>query len=120
MQVTTLWSPPSEFEGISLVAVQQIFDLIRREPPDMPGEFWAPARQTKAQWVGNPIARVIGGDLDVAASVVATWIKNQVLVEHSYHSPSRRKPITGVTLNETKAAEILGPLYTLPDADDSP
>jgi hypothetical protein len=83
----------------------------------MPGEYWTSARQSKAQWVGNPVAKVIGGNLDDAAKLVAAWIHNQVLVESAYHSPKRRKSISCVSLNENKAIEILGPLYAMPDPE---
>lgn len=111
VQVTTLWTPPSTVEGISLVALKTIFDTIRRGPPNQPDEFYCSARQTKDQWVGIPIARTLGGDHDGAATLVASWIKNQVLLEHTYKSACRRKPVVAATLNEAKAAEMLGPLY---------
>lgn len=120
IQVVIIWSPPSQFEGVSLENVKQIFDLIRRGPPDMPGEFWMPARQSKAQWVGNAVINVIGDDVDAAASLVASWIKNSVLEQSSYHSPARRQLANRVILNENKAAEILGPLYAEPEPESCP
>ena len=118
VQVTTVWTPPSDFEGVSLTSIKSIFDLIRQGPPDLPDEFYMNNSRSDTQWIGNPIAKIIGASNDVAASIAGTWIKNQVLTKGEYHSPKRRKLTKHVTLNEAKAAEILGPLYAQSETEN--
>jgi hypothetical protein len=38
-------------------------------------------------------------------------MKNSVLIKDEYDSPERRESVGRLTLNETKAGEILGHLY---------
>jgi hypothetical protein len=108
VQVTTPWSPPSAFDGLSLAAIARIFEAIRAGPGE--GEFYSPDRRSK-RWVGAVIAANSGkGEAD-AARILRSWLKNQVLFQDSYVSPERREPVGRVDLNESKAAEILGTRY---------
>ena len=58
------------------------------------------------------IDRLTRGDSANQGGGVKTWIENAVLIEESYQHPT-----AALHFNEGKAAEILGPLYTPPEAD---
>jgi hypothetical protein len=113
IQVTTTWTPPSAFKGVSLAVIADIFAAIRKEPT--PGEFYSPDRRSK-RWAGNVIT-VTGKSDDDAARMIRVWLENKVLTKDDYHSPERGREAARVTLNETKAAEILGPLYAKPEPE---
>ena len=115
LQVATAWIPPSSFEGLSLSIIAEIFTALR-VPPGL-NLRWAPDPRSD-EWAGKPISRITGKTSEQTQPIVRTWIKNAVLVEDTYEHPKHRRPRTCVALNETKAAEILAPLYFRPDADE--
>jgi hypothetical protein len=115
VQVTTTWTPPSPFEGISLQTIKEIFERIRCGPGN--GEFYSPDRRSK-RWAGDVIVTAADKSADDAARVMRAWIDNGVLIKDEYESLERREPVGRVILNEGKAAEILGPLYGWSAADE--
>jgi hypothetical protein len=108
VQVATVWTPPSTFDGLLRSVIAEIFAAIRI-PPGL-GLQWSSDRRTD-QWVGSPIARITGKNADQIPPIIRSWIKNQVLIKGDYQHPATYKTLACVTLNETKAGEILGPLY---------
>jgi hypothetical protein len=115
VQVTTTWTPPSAFEGISLTEIAEIFAKLRIMPG--PGLRWSPDRRAKEEWVGSPIAEVTGNPDDEIPRIITAWIETNVLTEDKYDHPKQRKPRRFVTLNETKAAEILEPFRYGPEPE---
>jgi hypothetical protein len=109
VQVATLWDAPDTFEGILRSHIADIFAAVRTGPA--PGVLWSPDPRAGSEWVGTKVAQFTGKTLDEAKPIVRAWIKNNVLTQEDYHHPSQRKSRPGLTLNEAKAAEILGPLY---------
>jgi hypothetical protein len=114
VHVTTTWTPPSAFEGVSLEEIANIFTKLRTEPG--PGLRYSPDKRSD-EWVGAPIAEVTGMADEQVVRMIDGWIETAVLIEAEYRHPKRRKPRTCVTLNETKAADVLGPLYK-PEIDE--
>jgi hypothetical protein len=115
VHVTTVWVPPSPFEGISLNIIAEIFEALRLGPGE--GEFYSPDRRAKL-WFGRVVMEKAEKNEDEVAHVISTWIENKVLVEDNYHSAKRRKKFARVMLNEAKAAEILGPLNRKPESEE--
>jgi AAA domain/DnaB-like helicase N terminal domain len=110
LQVTTSWPPPSAFAGIPLTEIAEIFTRLRLPPGE--GLRWSPDKRTKDEWCGNPIVEVTGVNAEVAARMIKGWIDTATLIEDEYRHPKSRQMRKFVTLNEVKAAEILGLLYT--------
>jgi hypothetical protein len=108
LQVTTTWNPPSAFADLPKTAIAAIFEKIRKGCGD--GEFYSPDRRSK-RWAGDLIASTAGKSDEEAARILRTWMKNSVLIKDEYDSPERRESVGRLTLNETKAGEILGHLY---------
>jgi hypothetical protein len=72
---------------------------------------WSPDPRSGEEWVGSNIAKITGKSSDEAKPIVRTWIKNSVFIQDEYDHPHQRRSKPCITLNESKAAEILGPLY---------
>jgi hypothetical protein len=115
VQVTTAWTPPSAFEGVSLEEIADIFAKLRIMPGE--GLRYSPDPRTD-EWVGGPIAEVTGKPNEEISRIVSAWTENAVLIEDEYKHPKSRHKRKCVTLNETKAAEILEPLHHRPEADE--
>lgn len=108
VQVSTVWTPPAGFEGLSLNVIAEIFAALRIIPG--PALRYSPDRRS-AEWIGIPIARITGKTPAETARIVLTWRKNGVLLKGEYDHPTQRKPRSYVTLDEAKAAEILELLH---------
>jgi hypothetical protein len=107
VQVADRWSPPDTFEGISLNQIEKIFAALR-DPPS-PGLRYSPDQRSN-EWVGLLIASITGKTHAEIRPIVRKWIKNEVLLKETCKKPNRHDG-NCVSLNEAKAAEILGPLY---------
>jgi hypothetical protein len=116
VQVAILWTPPSAFAGIPLTEIADIFARLRISPSE--GLRWSPDKRTKEEWAGKPIADVTGQEDEEISRMLKGWIETGTLIEGEYRHPKHRAKRNCVTLNETKAAEILGPLYHKPGADN--
>jgi hypothetical protein len=108
LQVVTSWTPPSAFEGLKLDVIARIFDELRQEPT--PGEFYSPDQRGK-RWAGRVFVKYSGKTEAEAGRILATWVKHNVLIRDKYDSHESKGEVARVTLNEVKAAAILGPLY---------
>jgi hypothetical protein len=115
VQVTTTWSPPSPFAGISMKTIKAIFDSIRVGAGN--GEFYSPTRRAK-RWVGDLLIELADKSADDAARIVKAWIENGVLIKEDYVSPERRMKVGRVILNESKVAEILKPAWSTSGTDE--
>jgi len=112
VQVTTTWTPPSAVEGVSLFEIAEIFGKLRVGPGK--GLRWSPDRRA-TEWIGKPIIEITGIEDEAATRITGVWMQNGVLTEGHYKHPTSRQERKFVTLNEAKAAEILGPLYVEPE-----
>lgn len=118
VQTVEPWIPPALFSKANLPPSQiaEIFKLIRTPPA--PAEFWRPDPRANQYWVGNPILKVTQKTKGEAKRIVKAWIDTAVLIPFSYDSPAGKKTVEAVSLSETKAADILGPLYPQPDGEN--
>ncbi len=101
--VAVPWTPPTPFDGLTWIAIDAILDQIERGPA--PGERYAPARQAKERWVGQPFLDA-GRSAGQAVGIIKAWIENGVLEPGLYHSPERRREVACLGVNRTKAAEM--------------
>jgi AAA domain len=115
VQTVERWYPPPPAAGLTKTKVAEIFDELRAGPGD--GEFYSPDQRAKERWAGIVIIEETGKSEAEARRLLRDWIKNGVLIEGEYTSPRLRKKRGRVTLVETKAVEILGPLYRPPGVD---
>jgi hypothetical protein len=114
VQVIATWTPPSAFEGITLDVITALFTALRKGPGQ--GEFYSPDRRSK-RWAGTVIAKIADILEEDAARILRTWLANGVLLKDQYDSPERRESVIRVIVNESKAADILGPLYAPPEPE---
>jgi AAA domain/DnaB-like helicase N terminal domain len=116
IQVTTTWAPPSPFADFPLNIIASILDALRKGPS--PGEFYSTDKKARPKrWAGDLIIKETGKSEGEAASIIRIWLDNAVLLKGKYTSPERREEIGCVTVNEIKAAEILGALYPPDDGE---
>jgi hypothetical protein len=108
VQAVERWRPKPLFNDLSNSVINSIFDELRKGPE--PGEQYSPTRREKSneRWAGDVIAKLSGKNLDQANEILKAWISTGVLIADDYTSPARRAPRAGITLNEAKAAEIVG------------
>jgi 5S rRNA maturation endonuclease (ribonuclease M5) len=108
IQVAAAWQPPAAFDGLDLEAMERVFTKLRAGPGD--GWFYSPIRQAK-HWAGKVVIKEADKSEDQAAEILALWLKNSVLSEEPYKTPSRSDG-TKIVLNEDKISEMLKPLRT--------
>jgi hypothetical protein len=108
-QTVERWYPRDPFKDLPPSKIAEIFAELRKSPAE--GEFYLSDLRANGDWAGWPIAKI--GDMEKGAAtlIFKAWIKSGTLIKDDYHSPRRRKDVGHVTVNETKAREILGPLY---------
>jgi hypothetical protein len=112
VQTVERWHPPDAFAGLAITTIADIFDKLRAGP--VPGEFYSPDPRANGDWAGWTICELANKEKGDAKRILKTWIKNGVLIEDKYRSPRRRREIDRLTVNEIKAAEMLGSLYRPP------
>jgi hypothetical protein len=92
------WFPPDAFDGLSAHQITTILDRIERGMDDG-RRFTASTKggsKDSGRWAGCVVMDVSGTTEALAKKVVATWIKNGVLVEDDYDCPVRRRKETGL------------------------
>jgi hypothetical protein len=114
VQAAKAWTPPAPFDGLDLTVMERIFARLRECPE--PGWFYSTTRQAKF-WAGSVIVDETGKTKAQAAAILDTWLKNGVLTEAGYKTPSRNDASRAV-LDEAKIADILAPLRALAGGDE--
>jgi hypothetical protein len=69
----------------------------------------SPHRQAK-NWAGHPLMGVGGRTEIEAGTIIKAWIGSGVLAVGEYNHQANRNTVDRVTLDETKAAEIMAEL----------
>jgi hypothetical protein len=101
VQTVEPWKPPDLFAGLSTDNLNAILDEIDRGMEDGARYSHAPRATKRAAW------KVILGHASEktekqARSIIATWVKNEVLVAEAYHDAERREQVDGLRVNPTK------------------
>jgi hypothetical protein len=109
VQTVERWHPPDAFEDLPKTKIAEIFAELRLRPSD--GESYLFSSNANGAWAGRPIMKIGNMEKEAARRILRAWVKSGTLIVDTYRSPRRRKEVERVTLNETKAREILGPLY---------
>jgi len=116
VQTIEAWDAPDP-QKLEKTQIAEIFTELRKGP--CRGEHYSPETNSN-DWAGILIKTVAGKSEPAAALILKTWTDNEVLVKDRYPSPVHNgRRIWGLTLNETKAREILGRLYQPPKANQS-
>jgi hypothetical protein len=113
-QTVERWYPRDPLKDFPKSKIAEIFAEFRKGPAE--GEFYLSDSRANGDWAGSPIAKIGGMEKEAANLILKAWIKSGTLIEDNYRSPKRRKDVGRLTVNETKAREILGPLYQPPPA----
>jgi hypothetical protein len=112
VQTVERWYPPDVFdkEDFPKTQIAQIFEVLRNGLET--GDPYLSDSRAAGDWAGWPICKLADKSKGQAKRILKAWIDNGVLVESEYLSEKRgHKICPGVTLNETKAREMLGSLY---------
>jgi hypothetical protein len=104
--VAISWKPPSPFEGVSLEAIHEILDAVRKGPSE--GERYSPKRQAKT-WAGHLIVERADRTPDQAVDILASWISSGLLMQSEYRNKQENKVI-GLTVNEALASGMARPV----------
>ena len=106
IQTVEAWEPPDPF-AMEKSQIAEIFANIRKGPHE--GERYS-SEPTSNDWAGDMIKTITGKSKKASALVLSTWIENGVLHREKYPSPARNKNVVwGLSVNDDKAREILGP-----------
>lgn len=100
------WTPPSVFEGVSQYQIDEVLDRIT--DGFAPGVPYSPNAQgaNNKRWVGTMVMDQLTLNKEQVKRILATWSKNGVLEEFSYHDEATRKDQKGVKVNEAKRPGI--------------
>lgn len=92
------WTPPDAFDGLSSHSIGLVLDQIHAGMPS--GERYTASTRggskASGRWVGCLLFDLLGMNEATAKKVIATWLKNGVLLEDEYQCPVRRKNRTGL------------------------
>jgi hypothetical protein len=113
IQSVERWYPPS-FD-LHKSHIITIFNAIRRGPE--PDERYS-GNPKSDDWAATLIQEITGCTETRAERLLNDWIKNSVLIESKYYSKKRKRQAPGLTLNEGKAATMLGSLYDPPNEEN--
>lgn len=109
IQALTAWTPPSPWEGLSAEQSVNVLEIISGGTKE--GEFYTKDRRGRMsdRWAGNVVLQCGDATIlttDKAKIIINQWLKNGVLVETTYHSPSRREVMPCVQVDPDKFNEI--------------
>lgn len=112
VQVSTPWTPPDAFEGLSKTAIADIFAAFRDGPGD--GEFYSAHPQSTFN-AATVIVERSGKNTDEAWRILNKWKETGVIGTADYWSNAKRKRRARIIVDEAKARDILGALYRTPE-----
>ena len=58
------------------------------------------------RWAGHVVMEVTGGTEAQAAHLIRAWVDNGALQTGEYRSPSTRKNVAGIAVNQAKLSEM--------------
>jgi hypothetical protein len=100
VQTVERWEPPDNFAGVSSAVWNTIIDEIDAGLPDGVRYSDAARATERAAW------RVVVKHLDrteaQAKQIIATWVRNGVLISETYHDATERKDRKGLWANPAK------------------
>lgn len=95
------WKPPSLWAQQSNEKLNLVLDRIAAGP--RPGVLYSSStRGGAARWAGSVLIQELEISEPQAGKMIATWLKNGLLEEHSYTDPEQRKDRVGLVVNNTR------------------
>lgn len=105
VQAIAYWAPPSPWDGIDWRLIADMLEKLQAGPSE--GEQYAEGKQSGDRWAGRVVMQVAGRTEGQAASIIAAWIANGVLVKSEYKSPGRKgAKAAGLVVDAHKVAEM--------------
>ncbi|WP_189379526.1 MULTISPECIES: AAA family ATPase [unclassified Mesorhizobium] len=101
VQTIEQWFPPETWEGLTDDLVNRILNDIDAGMPD--GERYSDAGAAKARAAWKVVQKHVSKKSDQQCrDIIATWVKNRVLLKETYHSPVTRKDREGLHVDDMK------------------
>lgn len=102
VQACEPWAKPDVFANISGAQCNRCLDKIQEGPSS--GGLYSPSKRgaTNARWVGTVLISLLDANEGQAKAIVATWLKNGLLVETEYVDKAEGKRRQGVDVNDAK------------------
>lgn len=101
--VVEAWEPPSVWDAVSTPGANEVLDQIAAaEPP-----YTDTRRGGGERWAGNVLVSLLGITAEQAVTVLATWIKNGVLVKDTYRDANRKDRVA-LRVVDTKRPGTMG------------
>lgn len=108
IQAIRLWSPPSPWENLPMARAIEALTLI---DAGSDGEFYTASRRGRSneRWAGHVITRCANGtgiSDEQAAIILAQWLQSGMVMSGVYHSPSQRREMPCIRVDQVKLAEM--------------
>jgi hypothetical protein len=101
MGVAVTWEPRPMFEGMDAATLRAVFQALR-------DTIHGSAKQAKhTPWAGKALMNAGGRSEIEAGKILKAWVESGVLIEGRYNHKDSRNEVGCVTVNDTRAAEIL-------------
>jgi AAA domain len=105
VQTVEPWTPPELWKDLSVALLNRILTAIDAGLPDGRRYTEAPNAKECAAWqvvMEHAHENAHEKTEAQAREIIKTWIKNKVLVRHTYDNPVTRKPASGLRLDPQK------------------
>ena len=101
VQTVRRWKAASVWKAASSVDLNRALDIIDTPPA---GWLYSPTRRgaQNNRWAGQVLVDTLGCTESQAATIIAAWLKNGLLVETEYRDTIARKQRTGVRVDNSK------------------
>lgn len=101
VQTVEAWAPPDAWRDLNKHMLNRILDEIDTGLPN--GERYSPHNRAGERAAWQVVLRhAPGKSEEQAKEIIATWIRNHVLIVEDYESPLRRAAVKGLRVNSAK------------------
>ena len=95
------WSPPETWAGVDKATIGQVLDAIAAGLGG--GNFYTAAGATSDRAAWQVVTRFVPGKSEKQArEIIGAWLKSGLLVRFDYESPTTRKIVKGLKVDDAK------------------
>ena len=105
VQTVERWTPPGMFEGFSTADLNKALDRLRSGMGD--GRLYSVAPAAKGRTAWRVLQDICHAQNEARCrSIIATWVKNDVLTIGPYYDKTERKDVEGITGAKVVGVEV--------------